>query len=198
MNVMPQSAKEKMKIEWSKFIPGDIFHRLYFLFRCTISVCNLYEQTAKQKRSYWRELKWKKNSRKKNKLITEKQVLKIKKLCIMWLLTLTVPEQAQGASKVSTLSNSSSWQILQRGIAESSFKSSTSKTTSAIYFTPNDLSFFKFQPLFSNSVGYSVFSFPFYALSISVFSGIWSLYMKEKTNRISNFAPVLSLKKNKY
>ena len=153
---------------------------------------------CKTKTQLLTRIKMKKNSRKKNKLITEKQVLKIKKLCTMWLLTLTVPEQAQGASKVSTLSNSSSWQILQRGIAESSFKSSTSKTTSAIYFTPNDLSFFKFQPLFSNSVGYSVFSFPFYALSISVFSGIWSLYMKEKTNRISNFAPVLSLKKNKY
>lgn len=47
--------------------------------------------------------------------------------------TLTVPEQAQGASKVLELSNSSSWQILQREKPESNLKSSTSKTTSSIF-----------------------------------------------------------------
>lgn len=47
--------------------------------------------------------------------------------------TLTVPEQAQGASKVLVLSNSSSWHILQREIPESNFKSSTNKTTSSMF-----------------------------------------------------------------
>jgi len=107
-----------------------------------------------------------------------------------FLFTLTVPEQAQGASKVSMLSNSSSWQILQRGTPESSFKSSTNKTTSAIYFTPSsDLCFFKFQPLFSNSVGYSVFSFSFLRSLSRSSQESQSLYTNNKTRTF----PILPL-----
>lgn len=68
---------------------------------------------------------------KKHKLISSNSCL-INKLYV-YFLTLTVPEQEQGASKVLVLSNSSSWQILQREIPESSFKSSTSNTISPIF-----------------------------------------------------------------
>lgn len=105
----------------------------------------------------------------------------------MYLLTLTVPEQAQGASKVSELSNSSSWHILQRGIAESNFKSSTNKTTSAIYFTPNDFSHSvssNFSLCFQIMMLGTLFFFSFLFLSLLRNQQFIDLYMKEKTNRI--------------
>lgn len=55
--------------------------------------------------------------------------------------TLTVPEQAQGASKLLQLSNSASWQILQCDITLLDCKSSTNNTKSPI-FLPNFLFLF--------------------------------------------------------
>lgn len=56
----------------------------------------------------------------------------------LFACTLTVPEHAQGASMLSQLPNSSSWQILQTKIAEQDFKSksSTYNITSPILSQP--------------------------------------------------------------
>lgn len=58
---------------------------------------------------------------------------------ISYEVTLTVPEQAQGASKHFELSNSSSWHILHREIPEIDFKSSINITTSPIFGKPTAL-----------------------------------------------------------
>lgn len=65
-------------------------------------------------------------------------------------ITLTLPEQAQGASKLFELSNSSSWHILQREITETEFKLSTSNTISPIFAINTLLFLFLFFLCFSN------------------------------------------------
>lgn len=133
---------------------------------------------------------------KKHKLISSNSCL-INKLYV-YFLTLTVPEQEQGASKVLVLSNSSSWQILQREIPESSFKSSTSNTISPIFLKrrqPMIFFFLKFQRLFSNSVSCSVFLFFFCSLFVCL-SHEHGLYIRKKER--NNFrVPILPLYNHK-
>lgn len=106
-------------------VPVNIFHKLCFLSRCTMSGCNLCEQTTQQNTGI-------SNGRSKNH----------NRYRISGFITLTVPEQAQGASNCLELSNSSSWQILQREIPESDLRSSISNTTSSMFLTTIESSVF--------------------------------------------------------
>lgn len=135
---------------------------------------------------------------KKHKLISSNSCL-INKLYV-YFLTLTVPEQEQGASKVLVLSNSSSWQILQREIPESSFKSSTSNTISPIFLKRRQPMIFfslKFQRLFSNSVSCSVFLF-FFVLSLYVFLTNMDFIYERKKETTFEFQYCPSIIINKY
>lgn len=104
-------------------------------FHCTISVCNLCVQTENRKRKF--QGKKKKNSQVKladEIKISSKMVFNMNREKLCWKQTLTVPEQAQGASKLLQLSNSCSWHILHTDITEEDLKSSMNNTISLMLF----------------------------------------------------------------
>lgn len=166
--------KLKRETEWSKFITWRHISQVVFPFSLHhLCMQSLWANWTNRNALIYENWEDSRNHYSKKK----KRLWKLLKK--LYVFTLTVPEQAQGASKLFELSNSSSWHILQREIPESNFKSSTSKTTSAIFsffLTPNEM----MNDLFSSNSSFCFFKFwPVLCFPPSVFCSLFLCLSQE-------------------